>query len=419
MTSLPILGLAAILPPIVLFAASIADGGHGLWNDFTSYWLAGRLVAAGETPYDIAALAALGAREGIAFEVGTGYSYPLPFAVAMVPLSALSFTLAASLFTAASLLLFGLAVASWLRDERVWRAGPAVTLGAALAAGLYTPVHRSLFFGQANLLVFAGLALGVRLWLGGDRRRDVIGGIWIGLVGIVKVAPLALALPLLLARRVAGLVGIGAGAAGAMLVAAALAPSGLLGMDRLVRLGEPDPYWTNQSINGFASRLTIGSDRVVAILPGVDARLLGSVLLVLFGIATMVVLVRSRRLLEPSVWIGLAIALALVAATAGAPKNSFWNQVPALIGAGLLLAPITGGQAVLRRSELALLAAWYGLAMLQWWLDSLSIGLRSFGPAGTVLSSAALYGVIALWAAIGSRMLRPRAPRTTELPAAL
>jgi len=312
MTSLPILGLAAILPPIVLFAASIADGGHGLWNDFTSYWLAGRLVAAGETPYDIAALAALGAREGIVFEVGTGYSYPLPFAVAMVPLSALSFTLAASLFTAASLLLFGLAVASWLRDERVWRAGPAVTLGAALAAGLYTPVHGSLFFGQANLLVFAGLALGVRLWLGGDRRRDVIGGIWIGLVGILKVAPLALALPLLLARRVGGLVGIGAGAAGAMLAAAALAPSGLLGMDRLVRLGEPDPYWTNQSINGFASRLTIGSDRVVAILPGVDARLLGSVLLVLFGIASIVVLVRSRRLLEPSVWIGLAIALALV-----------------------------------------------------------------------------------------------------------
>jgi len=399
------LSLAAMLPPIVLFSASIADGGHGLWNDFTSYWLAGRLVSAGETPYNLDVLIALGAAEGLVFEAGTGYSYPLPFAVAMVPLAALPFTLAASIFSAVSLGAFGLAVASWLRDARVWRAGPAATLACALAAGLYTPVHGSLFFGQANLLVFAGLVLGVRLWLGGGRQRDVIGGMWIGLAGIVKVAPLVLALPMALARRVGGLQGLALGAAGAMLVAWALAPSGLQNMDRLVRLGEPDPYWTNQSINGIASRLTMGNDRALAVLPWVDARVLGSVLLALFGLATLVILVRSRRLLEPLVWVVLAIALSLVAAVAGAPKNSFWNHVPALIGAGLLVAPMAGGSA-LRPIERALLVAWYGLAMLQWWVDSLSIGLRAFGPVGAVLSSAALLGVMALWAAIASRMLR-------------
>lgn len=404
LTSLPVVTMAAILPPIVLTAISIGRGGGGLWNDFTSYWLAGRLVAAGRTPYDLESLIRLGAAEGLVFEAGTGYSYPLPFAVTMVPLAALPFVAAATVFSVVSLLVFGVAVASWLRDARVWRAGAAATLLAALAAGLYTPVHGSLFFGQANLLVFGAVALGVRLSLRG-RDRDLTGGILVGLAGIVKVAPLALAFPMAVAHRWGAVAGIGLGVTGAMLVASALAPFGLDGMERLVALGEPDPFWTNQSINGFASRLTLDSDRTIALLPGVDARILGSVLLVLFGIATLAVLIGGRPLLGTPSGIGLALALTLVAAVAGAPKNSFWNHVPALIGAGLLLAPLTRGVA-LRQSEFALLAAWYGLSALQWWVDGFSIGLRSTGPASSLLSSFALYGVIALWAAIASRLLR-------------
>lgn len=405
MASLPVLAMTAMLPPIVLTAISIAGGGAGLWNDFTSYWLAGRLVASGQTPYDLDALIRLAATERIVFAAGTGYSYPPPFAVAMVPLASLPFTVAATVFTVLSLLVFGLAVASWLRDARVWQGGPVATLLAALATGLYTPVHGSLFFGQANLLVFGALALGVRLWLDGNRERGVIGGLWIGLAGIVKVAPLALALPMALAHRIGAVAGMAAGAAGAMLVAWALAPFGLDGIEGLARLGEPDSRWYNQAINGFASRLTLGSDRATALLPGIDALVLGSVLLVLLGIATLVVLIRSRKLLDAPSGMALAIALTLVAAVAGAPKNSFWNHVPLLIGAGLLLAPITGGHA-LRLSDRALLAAWYGLAVLQWWVDSLGVGLRSLGPISTLLSSVALYGVIALWAAIAIRLLR-------------
>ena len=405
LVSRPILGIAAILPTVLFTGTYLVRGGNGLWNDFASYWLAGRLAAAGETPFDMEALGHLAVREGIVFDLGTGYSYPPPFAVAMVPLASLPFAIAATVFTTLSLLVFGIAVAAWLRDTRVWRARPEATLLAALAAGLYPPVHGSVLFGQANLLVVGAMSLGVRHWLREDHRRDVVGGIVIGLAGIVKVAPLALAVPMALASQFRAVLGVVAGAGGAMLAAWAVAPFAFDGLGRLGRLGEPDPFWTNQSINGFASRMTLETDRTVALLTALDPAILAAALLLALGIATLAILVRGRARLGTPAGVALAIALTVVAAAAGAPKNSFWNHAPALIGAGLLLAPIAPGS--LRRSQRVLLMAWYALAVVQWWLDSLGSGLRSLGPASAVLSSAALLGLLALWAAVASRMLHP------------
>jgi glycosyl transferase family 87 len=404
--SMPAVAISAMLAPSALMVGGIARGGYGLWNDFASYWLAGKLVAAGHTPYDLAALVRLGADQGIAFQAGTGYSYPLPFAVAMAPLAAVPFVVAALTFTVLSLLVFGLAVAGWLRDPRVFRSRPIVTLLVAFAAGLYPPVSGSVFFGQANLLVVGALGLGVRAWAGSDATRGLTGGIWIGLGGIVKVAPLALAVTAAMAGRYRGLLGIGLGAGGAMLVAAALAPFGLASMDRLTQLGAPDPYWTNQSINGLVSRLTIDSDRTVALFRGVDPALLGGILLGIFAFATLLILARARR--ELAAWDGfaLAVGLTLVAALAGAPKNSFWNHVPALIGAGLLVASAGSGRALDRMGRW-LLVGWFGMALLQWRVDSLdSGGLRAFGPLSAVLSSAAVLGLLALWVALARQLLR-------------
>lgn len=404
--SMPALALAAMLAPAAVMVGGIARGGYGLWNDFASYWLAGKLVAAGHTPYDLAALVRLGRAEGIVFQAGTGYSYPLPFAVAMVPLAALPFVVAALTFTVLSLVVFGLAVAAWLRDPRVFRAPPAVMLLAAFAAGAYPPVHGSAFFGQANLLVVGALALGVRAWAGADATRGLMGGIWIGLGGIVKVAPLVLVVPCALAGRTRDLLGIGLGAGGAMLIAVALAPFGLASMDRLGQLGEPDPYWTNQSINGFVSRLTMRTERTVPLLPQVDPALLGGLLLGLLAVATLLVLGLRRR--ELASWDGfaLAVGLTLVAAVAGAPKNSFWNHVPALLGAGILVAP-TALRRGLDTSGRWLLAVWFGLALVQGWVDSLpGEQLRAIGPSSALLSSAALVGLLALWGALARQLVR-------------
>jgi len=402
--SWPVLAAAAMLPAALLPALEVARGGGGLWNDFATYWLAGKLVSAGATPYDIDALVRLGAQEGVVFEAGTGFSYPLPFAVAMVTLAALPFTLAASLFTAASIIVFGLAVAGWLRDGVTWRSGPGGTFLAALAIGAYPPVPGSVLFGQANLLVFAVLALGIRGALYGWGQRTLAGGGWIGLAGIVKLVPLALFVPLALARRTGAVLGLLGAAMGAMLAAWVVAPAALAGSEHLIALGSPDAFWSNQSLNGYASRLTLGNDRVVAALPQVDPAPLGTALLITLAIATLAGLLRARQAVGTTSGVALAIGLTLVAATAAAPKNSLWNHVPALIGAGLLLAPIHGSGA-LRPLERALTLAWYGLAVFGLWFDSLGM-VQGLGPVGSVLSGAPLVGVLALWAALGSCLLR-------------
>jgi Glycosyltransferase family 87 len=401
----PALALAAILAPIALLLWDIAHGGYGLWNDFASYWLAGKLVAAGHSPYDLTALARLGHREGIVFQAGTGYSYPLPFAVAMVPLSELPFQVAAVTFTAVSLLVFGLAVSGWLRDPWVFRAGPLPTILAAFLAGCYPPVLGSAFFGQANLLVFGALALGIRAWARSGTTSSLVGGAWIGLGGIVKVAPLALVVPALVARRVAGALGVIGGACAALLLAVLLAPFGAAGMGGLGGLLMPDPYWTNQSLNGFVSRLTMRTERTTPLLPHLDPALVGGLLLGTLAIATLAVLLLGRR--SCARWDGyaLGIGLTLVAASAGAPKNSFWNQVPALLGVGLLLTSTVVGRR-LDRVTRTLLVAWFGLALVQRWVDSLADAtLRGMGPAGALLSSAAFYSLIMLWVAIGREVL--------------
>lgn len=45
-----VLALAAVLGPVVSLLDGLREGSHGLWNDFASYWLAGKLVAGGTHP---------------------------------------------------------------------------------------------------------------------------------------------------------------------------------------------------------------------------------------------------------------------------------------------------------------------------------------------------------------------------------
>jgi hypothetical protein len=381
----------------------------GLWNDFASYWLAGKLVAAGHSPYDLAALIGLGAKQGIAFQAGTGYSYPLPFAVSMVPLSALPFPVAGAIFSVGSIAVFAWAVANWLGDSRLSPGSTTGTLVPAVLAGFYPPVIGSAFFGQANLLVLGLLAFGVKRWLWPDAGSDRVGGVAIGLAGIVKVAPLALLLSAALARRLGGVVGILVGAGVAMAAALAAVPYGLGGAGRLADLGTADSFWTNQSLNGFISRLTIRNERTSAFLRGsVDPTLAAWVALAVFAALTLAVLWRARdRLGDQREW-WLAIGFTLVAAVIAAPKDSFWNHVPALVAVGLLIAVPSIRRDALTRG---LLLAWYGLAWVQFLVDHLSAAtLHGWGPIGAILSSSALLGMVALWFALGGALLRPQPP---------
>ena len=408
----PLILVASLAFPAKSLADGLLSGGaNGMWNDFASYWLAGKLVWSGHSPYDLTALARLGHQEGLVFQAGTGYSYPLPFAVAMVPLGWLPFDVAGLIFSLLSLLVFGLSVTVWLTDRRLFRGSPLLGIGLALLAGWYPPVTGSVFFGQANLLVFGLLVLGVRLLVPPARHR-IWGGAALGLAGIVKIAPLALVVPLALAKRWRSTIGLIGSALGTMAVAVLLAPFAWSQMGRLLELGVADPYWTNQSLNGFASRLVMRTEQSLPPFPHASPALIGWGAMLALGALTLgAMLWRRRRLAD---WEGFALALGmtLVAATAAAPKNSFWNHVPALVGAGLILAVPGWRQRWALGVISALLVGWFLLALGQRWIDGLNdAALRSIGSASAWLTSLGLYSLIALWlAAMLALVALPRPP---------
>ncbi|HEY3523030.1 MAG TPA: glycosyltransferase family 87 protein [Candidatus Limnocylindrales bacterium] len=416
-----VLGLAALaaIGPLTALAGAWLIGLRGWFNDFHIYYLAGALVARGRSPYDPAAIDALGRSLGLDFVVGGGYSYPPPFALAMAPVSALPFGAAVGLFTTASIAAFALTVGWWL--GRIVPSGPHRAV-LALGAGFYPPVAGSVFAGQANLLVLGLLGIGLAPFLPradegvrperSSAARSFAAGIAIGLSGIVKLAPLALAAPFALAAlglssAAAALAGLVAGAVGALVIGIVLAPTAAAGAAGLGLLFAPDPFSTNQSLNGVVSRLFLDGDRTVAILAGEPEPFIVVATGALAG-ATLVVLVRvlGGRSRPTADGLAAALALAIVAAAAGAPKNSFWNHAPVLLAIALALA---AGGLTATRTRRILVGVWLGAtalqALLDRWLDQSN---PPHSPALTLLSGSATLALLALWLALAAQSLSIR-----------
>jgi hypothetical protein len=401
-------------------AAAIPLVGWAFWalvlrlgpNDFHDFWLAGKLILQGQSPYDSAALAELAQREGLGFLVGGGFSYPLPFAVAMVPFAMLPFAVAVTAFNTISLALFGLTVAAWLGWAHGWApAGSRRRLVAALAAGLYPPVYGTVAMGQANLVVFPLLGIGTVLALdGATSARRFWGGLLVGLAAIVKLVPGVVVAPLGLGRRFGAALGIAAGMLGALAAAVLVAPWAAAGSGGLASLLDPDAFYTNQSINGFVTRLVVPSDRSVPLWTGgFDPRPVMLVATAAFGLVTLAVLWRARGRMVTRRGAALGLGLALVAGIVGAPKESFWNQSIALVAVGLLLA-VEAPDLRLRtlgRTDLGLLGAWFGSALV--WAAVWVIEPPASGPLAPIVTlawSSSLYGLVALWCLL-VRRLRP------------
>jgi alpha-1,2-mannosyltransferase len=345
----------------------------------------------------------------------------LPFAVAMVPLSMLPFTPAAVAFGALGVVLFGLAVALWIR----WAHGgpevpPRGRAALALAAGAYLPIAGSVIVGQANLVVLAALALGTMAALTGSTvGRRLGGGIAIGLAAIVKLVPAVLVVPLALGRRTAAVAGVVVGAIGSLVVASLLAPAGSAGVGGLGSLLEPDAFATNQSINGFVTRLVGSTDRTTPLLPDAfDPRLPVLLLTLLLTLVTLGLLWRARETFTELPGLALGIAVALAAGLAGAPKNSIWNEAAALVAAGLVLAVEAPDLRLdrLERLDRGLLAVWF-LSAIAWavvWLAAPAV--PGLAPLATVLMSAGLVGALALWW-LAARRLGRLSRRLPDRPA--
>ena len=414
------LALVAIAVPLIgwAFWAFVLRLGS---NDFKDYWLAGKLLLQGRSPYDIHALSQLATSEGLRLTVGGGFSYPLPFAVAMVPLALLPYDTALLVFNGLSLACFGVTAAAWI----LWAHGGATRggrLALALAAGGYAPIYGTIVNGQANLVLFPLLALGCAVAMRSHATAGFGGGVLIGLATIVKLVPGVVVVPLAMARRAAASLGLVAGAGVTLAASLALLPWAASGSGGLASLFDADGYYTNQSLNGFVTRLVYDTDRSVAMLPhAFDARPAMLVLAAALGVATLVVLWRARDRLQNTEGLALAIGLALVAGVAGAPKNSFWNQALALLAVGLLLAAEAPDLRLgrLGRLDLYLLGAWFATAWIWaaiWAINPVASHAGSLAPLVTLLWSTSLYGLIALWLLFARQLLRLQRGRAAVSP---
>jgi hypothetical protein len=370
-------------------------GSAGLFNDFYDYWGAAVLLNRGQNPYDIGALHAVQRAAGLQSETGSGYSYPVFFAHLLRPLALLPAPTAAFIFSVVSLMAALIAVALLLGSIPQLRWPIALAGGAA--AGLFPPVIGSLYFGQANLLVLLLLAFAYRC---------VAPGAMLGVASAIKLYPAGGFLALLTERPPRWRrLGVGVGVLGVLL----LPQLGSGGGNVAGRAGSflgPDTYWSNESVNGWLSRLGINSTWTRAPFPGMPVEAVMLAVVGALSLLTILVLLRARQ--RP--WEG-ALALSLWLGVVAAPKNSLWNFTPLLLCVVFIWTQLRGRWWILAAGAFGWL-----LLELQAQLDSARETIYQASPALTWLSSVGLYGALILGGLCAYVLLRPEVRREAASP---
>jgi hypothetical protein len=374
--------VAAVLAAFDVANTVIRDGGGGFANDFYIYWAAARLLAAGGNPYDAGAVNHTLQTLSLHVTVGQdGYSYPLLFAVLLIPLLAVPPQVAALLFFALSLASLALTVALLLAPLSRFRLWELVLL--AVIAGGFVPVRGSLYFGQANLLVLLPLALAF---------RGVAPAVCLPLAACVKLYPAAgLGLLVFHGRRALPQLGLGV----ALTLALVLLPNVVLGRQHtagnLAQMLGPDTFWSNESLNGAVSRLALPSDYTTPLLPGLPV--VPVVLAVTLGTAAIVAGVLWRTRCQP--WDG-CLTLVLGWALLAAPKISLWDLAP------LVLAGAFAWPRVRRRPlRLIVIAAGWTLIAAQSSVDLHRQEIYQGSPVRGLLSSLGVLGTILVVGMVG------------------
>ncbi|MDQ6901004.1 MAG: DUF2029 domain-containing protein [Candidatus Dormibacteraeota bacterium] len=372
--------LASAWACVVAFADLLKTAGStrrpaGLFNDFYTYWAAARILGRGGDPYDINLVNHVLRVAGVHSTVGAvGYSYPLLLAELLRPLALLPPRTAAILFTAASLAAFG--VAMYLLLEPLSRAATWELLLLATGAGLFAPVNGSLYFGQVNLIVLSLLALAF--------HRIVRPGA-LAVASAIKLYP-AVALAAFGAQgRRAFRPLLGALTASLLLIVVPNLSRHQWRYEGTVgRMLQPDTFWTNQSLNGFFSRLSLASQWTRPPLPGLAVTGPMLVVCALFGLLAVGVIGWRRG----NPW-DAGFALLLCLGVVIAPGNSLWNFTPLLVAIAYCWPRVR-----VRPPELAVLLTGYVLVEAQGQIDVVRDSFYGGRPAMTWLASLALYGAL-------------------------
>jgi alpha-1,2-mannosyltransferase len=258
---------AALATVAALWVAAIAAhlwyGNRHDFYDLHIYQRAMRWWGAGNPLYEYS--------QPDAVQGALGYTYPPFAALVMRPLAWLSAGVGEALFTAASVAV--LAVTTWwllapVARRRGWSPALAVAVALPLVSWL-EPVRETITFGQVNLLL-VGLVLADLLVA--LPRGSRWAGIGIGLATAVKLTPAIFIVYLLLTRRWRAAGTAVAAAAGATLLAVAVAPADSWdfwsrALWQTGRVGQLDRT-ANQSLLGSLARLVAPDEpsRVVWLL---------------------------------------------------------------------------------------------------------------------------------------------------------
>jgi hypothetical protein len=174
-----------------------------------------------------------------------------------------------------------------------------------------------------------------------------------------------------------------------------------------------DAYWSNQSLNGMLSRMSLWDGWP---LRGVAVEALDIAAVAALALLLALVLWRSR--MQP--WEG-CLALCLCFGVVAAPKNSLWNFTP-------LLLCFAFGASRARERPAPAVALLVGLLLtgvqLAVWAASTPAGtvpdLVYHDPAGAALSSVGTFSALLVGAAVAALLLgQQRGPVLLDRPSAL
>jgi hypothetical protein len=225
--------------------------------DFAAYYVAARVLNAGDALYDDAHMmdAAVVNGEKVSFPK---YIYPPFFAVLLRPIAGLSFITASRIWFVFNLLCLIISVALISRIIGIPRSG-GIALG--LLALILPPIYDTLLLGQVNLILLLLIVLSLYFVSrsGEYRWNEILAGLFLGIAVVIKIYPITIGFAFLIHRRVVAFISMIFG----ILLVMSIGITAGGGIDNTIRyfnqvlpsLSESGPGVTDQSIWPVVIRL--------------------------------------------------------------------------------------------------------------------------------------------------------------------
>ena len=393
-------------------------------DDFSTFYLAGRMVVTNPSQIysmsamdDFVTMTNLDPRQAPyrIVEWAPGYAYPPFFTVLLRPLSTLPFKTASLIWVGLNILwlLLSLPLLLILAGGSKWKEGrwylPIVGFFALI---LFSPAQEVLMLGQTTLLLLCLTSSTLVLLRSGNKKRDFLAGLLIGLASAIKIFPALLVVYLIIRRRWFAVMG----AAVAFLIALLIGIVGVGGWQNGWSLTWQ--YFTVNLFGTFTTRfsyLQLGNQALSAFFIRILGKTslseflgLGSSL-VIFGI-TVWFLFRPKQTSSDSTKTSIELALVSILplmVISWVPSN-FCTL--ALIPIAVLISGYNDPKKAFSVQHLQTITIIYMLMTISSYEDWLSFPFFRYFPAG-------LIGILILWGLlIHKARTKPFARISAELP---